>query len=112
MSFLSLLLLFLSSTFSALASVAIKYSHQLFQRGLFENPIINKLPAIVLYGCGFVLYSFALKYASVSKAYPIMVAFAVLQLMALGAYFGEDINAKIFIGAFFILLGIFIINYK
>lgn len=112
MSLLSLAFLFLSATFSAFASVAIKYSERLFSNKLFEVPLANKLPAVILYGVGFVLYSLALKYSPVSKAYPVMVSFAVLQLIALGAYFGEEINAKIFIGALFILIGIFIINIK
>ncbi|MBY4889240.1 EamA family transporter [Pantoea sp. DY-15] len=112
MNNISLLLLFLSATFSALASVAIKYSDRIFKFQIFENILISKIPAIFLYGAGFILYSIALKYASVSKAYPIMVSFAVLQLIALGGYFGEELNAKIFIGAALIILGIFIINYK
>jgi len=40
----------------------------------------------------------------VSKAYPFMVSFAVLQLIAPGTYFGEEINVKIFIGTLFILI--------
>lgn len=74
---------------------------------MFENPMANKLPGVILYGFELyciVLYPLALRCSPVSKAYPFMVSFAVLQLIAPGTYFGEEINVKIFIGTLFILI--------
>lgn len=112
MNILSITLLFISATFSALASVAIKYSDRIFLLKFFSGDIMSKIPALFFYGLGFIFYSIALKYSYISKAYPLMVSFAVLQLLILGYFFGEQINSKVVIGSFIILAGITIINLK
>ena len=58
------------------------------------------------------MYSIGLKEIDVSKAYPIMVTFAMLMVVLLGFLFGENISVKIIIGIVFLILGIVIISYK
>ncbi|BBV68049.1 hypothetical protein ACXNAL_19880 [Kluyvera ascorbata] len=110
MEFLSVIFLFISATFSALASVVIKYQDRIYILNNLGDSIISKTPALFFYGIGFVFYSMALKHSLVSKAYPLMVAFAVLQLLFFGFLFGEQISAKLIIGIVVILCGIIIIN--
>lgn len=104
--------LFFSALCSAIASVLLKYPDRLGILAISTNHIIIKLPAIIFYGAGFVLYSLGLKDIDVSKAYPMMVSFAILQVLVFGMFFGESITIKMIIGSAFLVVGILLINAK
>lgn len=104
--------LFLSALCSAIASIFLKYPDRVLLLSFSSNQILVKLPAIAFYGAGFVLYSIGLKEIDVSKAYPIMVTFAMLMVVLLGFLFGENISVKVIIGIIFLIIGIVIISYK
>ncbi|AVX39026.1 MULTISPECIES: DMT family transporter [Yersinia] len=104
--------LFFSALCSAIASILLKYPDRLGILAISTNPILIKLPAIIFYGAGFVLYSLGLKDIDVSKAYPVMVSFAILQVLAFGLFFGESITIKMIIGTAFVIVGILLISAK
>lgn len=109
---ISYVLLFFSALCSAFASVFLKYPDRLGVLSISSNEILIKLPAIACYGIGFVLYGMGLKDIDVSKAYPIMVSFAVLQVLSLGMFFGESITIKMIIGSLLVVAGIVLISSK
>lgn len=102
--------LFFSALCSAFASVILKYGERIWILNLIDNTLLNKIPAIGFYGIGFILYSIGLKDMDMSRAYPIMVSFAVIQLIIIGHFFGESITLKLFFGVIFVIIGIFMIN--
>ncbi|WP_145535392.1 DMT family transporter [Yersinia thracica] len=104
--------LFLSALCSAAASIALKYPDKIGLLSISSNPLLIKLPAIAFYGAGFVLYSIGLKDIDVSRAYPVMVSFAILQLMIAGMVFGETISIKMIVGAVLVIFGIVLIISK
>lgn len=104
--------LFFSALCSAFASVLIKYPERIGILSITSNEVLTKLPAIIFYGIGFVLYSVGLRNIDVSRAYPIMVAFAILQVIALGSCLGEEITLKMIIGSSFVVVGIILISIK
>lgn len=104
--------LFFSALCSAIASVLLKYPDKVGILALSTNPVLIKFPAIIFYGAGFVLYSLGLKDIDVSKAYPVMVSFAILQVLLFGLFFGESITIKMIIGATFVIIGILLISLK
>lgn len=104
--------LFFSAFCSALASIFIKYPERLGVLSITSNEILIKSPAIICYGIGFVLYAIGLKDIDVSKAYPIMVSFAVLQVLTLGMLFGESITLKMIAGSILVIAGIILISTK
>ncbi|RXA98577.1 SMR family transporter [Yersinia sp. 2105 StPb PI] len=104
--------LFFSALCSAAASVALKYPDKIGLLSISSNALLIKLPAIVFYGAGFVLYSIGLKDIDVSKAYPVMVSFAILQLMIAGVFFGETISVKMIAGSVLVIFGIVLIGSK
>ena len=61
--------------------------------------------AIVVYGCGFVLYAVALKRLPLTLAYPVMIAVTMVEIYLYGAIAGERIARGSAIGATLILLG-------
>lgn len=104
--------LFFSALCSAFASVLLKYPERLGVLSITSNELFTKLPAIIFYGIGFVLYSIGLKDIDVSRAYPVMVSFAILQVITLGYFFGEAITIKMITGAAFVVIGIVLISTK
>ncbi len=104
--------LFFSALCSAIASVLLKYPDKVGILALSTNPVLIKFPAIIFYGAGFVLYSLGLKDIDVSKAYPVMVSFAILQVLLFGLFFGESITIKMIIGVAFVIIGILLISVK
>lgn len=104
--------LFLSALCSAAASIALKYPDRIGLLAISSNAIIIKMPAIAFYGAGFIFYSLGLKDIDVSRAYPLMVSFAILQLMIAGLLLGETISIKMIVGAVFVIFGILLISSK
>lgn len=104
--------LFFSALCSAIASVLLKYPDKVGILALSTNPVLIKFPAIIFYGAGFVLYSLGLKDIDVSKAYPVMVSFAILQVLLFGLFFGESITIKMILGTAFVIIGILLISLK
>ncbi|WP_410016127.1 EamA family transporter [Sodalis sp. C49] len=102
--------LFFSALCSAIASIILKYNDKLWFVSSITNVTLAKIPAVGFYGIGFILYSIGLREMDVSRAYPIMVSFAVIQLMILGYFFGETMTLKMLFGALLVVIGIFIIN--
>lgn len=104
--------LFFSALCSAFASVILKYPERIGLLSISQNAIFIKIPAIIFYAAGFVLYSIGLKDIDVSKAYPLMVSFAILQVLIIGFIFGETISTKMIVGAVFVIFGILLISSK
>lgn len=104
--------LFSSALCSAIASVLLKYPDKVGLLSISSNTILIKLPAIAFYGAGFILYSLGLKDIDVSKAYPVMVTFAMLMVLILGFSFGEEVSTRTISGMLFLIFGIIIISYK
>jgi multidrug transporter EmrE-like cation transporter len=102
--------LFVSALCSAFASVILKYSDKVWFLRSFNNVLLTKIPALGFYGVGFILYGIALSKMDMSRAYPIMVSFAVIQLIIIGYYFGENITLKMLLGVIIVIIGIYIIN--
>lgn len=109
---LGYIFLFFSALCSAAASIFLKYPDRLGVLAISTNPLITKFPAIFFYGIGFILYSLGLKDIDVSKAYPVMVSFAILQVIMLGLFFGESLTIKMMVGVVFVIIGIILISSK
>ena len=71
-----------------------------------------------IFGCFFyllnvLLFAYSLKYLDVTKAYPILSAFAFLSLSVIGYFFlVEKLNLINYFGIFLILLGIVLVTLK
>jgi small multidrug resistance pump len=112
------LMLFLSGTCSALASVLLRVAGQMGTTpvqglmNLLTMPNLLRLGAILAYGAGFVLYALALKRVELNIAYPLMVGIAILEIFGYGLLGGETVSARSAIGALLIMSGIFLIYSK
>lgn len=110
MSLYSVFLLFFSALCSSISSIILKYGDRLWIIKNIESSLISKSPAIFFYGIGFILYSLALKYIDVAKGYPLMVSFAIIQVMLFGFIFNETITTKMLIGTLLIIVGIYFLK--
>ncbi|SAL66380.1 small multidrug resistance protein [Caballeronia arvi] len=105
LSVMSYITLVLSGTFSALASVLLRFAGKLpgngeaLLFGMAARPLAYRLAAIGAYGAGFVLYALALRRMELSIAYPLMVAVTILEIMAFGALSGEAMSMRTLAGA-------------
>ena len=99
---LALLLLVVSGTCSAVASVLLKTVRGDAQAvALFGSYGF----AIAAYGLGFVLYAVALKRLPLTLAYPVMIAVTMVEVYLYGVIAGERIEPAGALGALLIMLG-------
>ena len=112
------LMLFLSGSCSALASVLLRVAARVGVPGaatmsslvdIVSTPNLLRLGAIFAYGAGFVLYAVALKRVELNVAYPLMVGIAILEIFAYGLLGGETVSLRSVLGALLLMGGIVLI---
>ena len=109
------LMLFLSGSCSALASVLLRIAARMGTTNvaglgdLASTPNLLRLGAIFAYGAGFVLYAVALKRVELNVAYPLMVGIAILEIFAYGLLGGEVVSMRSVLGALLLMGGIVLI---
>ncbi len=109
------LMLFLSGSCSALASVLLRIAARMGTTNMTSlgdiasTPNLLRLGAIFAYGAGFVLYAVALKRVELNVAYPLMVGIAILEIFAYGLLGGEVVSMRSVLGALLLMGGIVLI---
>ena len=110
---MSILLLMISGTCSAIASVLLRLAGQNDQGPLAFlaalPPNFLRFGAIGAYGVGFLLYAVALKRIELSTAYPIMVAVTVLELFVFSVWSGDTLSLRTASGGALLIAGIYLI---
>ena len=112
---MSYLMLFLSGSMSAVASILLRISGQtsgysvVSVLSLSSTPSVLRISAVLAYGAGFVLYALALKHIELSIAYPVMVGVAILEIFAFGMLGGDGVSMRSVLGAGLIMSGILLI---
>lgn len=102
---MSYIMLILSGTCSALASILLRFAGKLpgsgeaLLFGMAARPLVYRVAAIAAYGAGFVLYALALRRLELSVGYPLMVAATILEIMVFGALSGEAMSMRTLAGA-------------
>jgi len=106
------LMLFLSGSCSALASILLRIAGRMSVAGLsgfvdlVSTPNLLRMGAICAYGAGFVFYAVALKKVELNIAYPLMVGIAILEIFAYGLLGGEAVSMRSVLGALLLMGGI------
>jgi small multidrug resistance pump len=73
-------------------------------------PLVLRGAAIGSYGIGFVLYALALRRATLSTAYPLMVAVSILLVLGFTAWHEHALRPSQALGAGVILFGIWLVT--
>lgn len=92
---LSYLFLFLSSLFSAAASVLLKTSTNLSNEDVLfflSKGLSYKVIAVGMYGLGFICYGLGLKKIELHVGYPVMVSLTIIMVVMWDLYTGLKIN--------------------
>ena len=110
---MSFILLLLSGTCSALASVLLRMAagrvispDDVMVLGVSSGPMIYRMAAIGAYGAGFALYAFALRRVELSVAYPFMVAVTIFEILLFGLASGETLSLRTVTGAALLLFSV------
>lgn len=112
---MSILLLLISGSCSATASVLLRIAAQYSLAGdslaalLFARPTLMRGAAIGAYGVGFVLYALALKRIELSIAYPVMVAVTVTEIFVYSLWAGDAPTLRTVTGAALLVAGIWLL---
>ena len=114
------ILLLSGVVFNVLAQFSLKYVMK--GRDIFEkdsNVLLNILKfifnpffilSILLYGCGFLIYSVALSKLELSKAYPVASAAAIILIFIVSIiFYSESLTFAKILGLFLCIAGIFLI---
>lgn len=110
MKFLPWILVIVASALNAFGSFFLKKS-QLYLENAFLG-FINKyfILGLFFYGINVILFTYALRFLAVSKAYPFLAGLSFLMVISLGVFFlRENITFLNFLGAIFVLAGIFLL---
>jgi small multidrug resistance pump len=108
-------LLLLSSTCSAIASILLRLAGQKNSYGewlifgLAAHPLLYRLAAIGAYGTGFAFYALALKRMELSVAYPLMVAVTILEILLFGFATGESMSVRTILGALLLFASVLLL---
>lgn len=101
------LLLAISGTCSALASIALKLAgNPAHTLTLLAGPMLIRGGAVGAYGVGFVLYAWSLKTVPLTTAYPLMVAVTMGEVFLFGLVAGEALWWGNALGALLIAAGV------
>ena len=107
------LMLFLSGTMSAVASILLRIAGRTggaeSLATLITMPNLLRVAAVAAYGTGFLLYAFALKHIELSIAYPLMVGVAMLEIFGYGLMGGDGVSTRSILGATLVMAGIWLI---
>lgn len=112
---MSLMLLLLSGTCSAMASILLRVAGQLgvapdaLAMTLFTRPMLLRAGALGAYGAGFLLYALALRKIELSVAYPLMVGVTLLEIFVFGLCNNEALTLKTLAGAGLLTAGVFLL---
>ncbi|HEY1996613.1 ligand-binding protein SH3 [Paraburkholderia sp.] len=110
-----MILLLLSGTCSATASVLLRIAGQSTSElgsatlALFDRAMLLRVGALGAYGMGFIFYALALKKIPLSVAYPFMVCVTLLEIFIVGVCINEAPTLKTLLGAGFLLAGVFLL---
>lgn len=112
---MAFLLLVLSGTCSAFASILLRLAGQVtvasdvLVLGLAGRPALFRLVAIAAYGAGFAFYALALKRIELSVAYPLMVAVTILEILLFGLIAGEALSLRTVAGTMLLLASVLLL---
>jgi len=122
---MSLFLLFLSGTCSAIASILLRLAGRMAAGAisvdgtvagigalfdsLMTRPMLFRLFAMGAYVAGFLFYALALRKIELSIAYPLMVGVTLLEIFVFGVVSGESLTLRTFAGAGLLLAGILLL---
>lgn len=110
-----ILLLLISGSCSALASILLRLASQYAFAGgnlvalLTARPNLMRASALGAYGVGFLLYALALKRIELSVAYPVMVAVTVVELFLFSLWSGDGLSMKTVSGAALLVAGVWLL---
>jgi small multidrug resistance pump len=109
-NFQAYLLLALSGTCSAVASLLLKIAGSpAAALPLLIGPLGVRACAVGFYGMGFVMYAWSLKTLPLTTAYPVMVAVTITEVFLFGMLGGERIWYGNLLGAALIAAGVALI---
>ncbi|MFH1398642.1 MAG: EamA family transporter [Candidatus Woesearchaeota archaeon] len=109
-SFISILLVIISSPISAYAAILLKRaSKSLKLRNFYQNKQL--LIGLFLYGCAALTYIFALKGAELSVLYPLVSLTYVWTVILSAKLLKEKINSSKWLGVAMILVGVSLIGF-
>jgi drug/metabolite transporter (DMT)-like permease len=94
---------------AAVASVLLKNAASLGLSILSVRVLALDVGALAVYGVGFFLYGYSLRFFQVGAAYVCMVAIAAVLFFLYSLVHGEPIHAREWIGAGVVVLGVFLI---
>jgi small multidrug resistance pump len=112
---MSILLLLISGSCSAIASILLRVASQYVIAGgdlatlVFARPTVLRVSALGAYGVGFLLYALALKRIELSIAYPVMVAVTVVELFLFSLWSGDPPSLKTMSGAALLVAGVWLL---
>jgi small multidrug resistance pump len=113
---MSILLLLISGSCSALASILLRVASQYPAIGasdvvtlVLARPNVMRAAALGAYGIGFLLYALALKRVELSVAYPVMVAVTVVELFLFSLWNGDGLSMKTISGAALLVVGVWLL---
>jgi small multidrug resistance pump len=109
---MSILLLLISGSCSAIASVLLRIAGRAGGNPVMlaaMPPTLLRIVALGAYGVGFLLYAIALKRVELSVAYPVMVAVTVLELFLFSLWSGDAMSLKTASGAALLVAGVWLI---
>jgi drug/metabolite transporter (DMT)-like permease len=89
----------------ASARVPTSLELELWMKFAFDKYLLS---AFFLYACSSLLWVFTLKRVELSLAYPFMALAFILVPISCSFFLGEDLNARIFLGAGLIAIGVVI----
>jgi small multidrug resistance pump len=113
---MSILLLLISGSCSALASILLRVASQYAVAGgdvvtlLLARPNVMRAAALGAYGVGFLMYALALKRVELSVAYPAMVAVTVVELFLFSLWSGDGLSMKTVSGAALLVAGVWLLS--
>lgn len=96
---------------AAVASILLKSASSLGLPTLSPRVMVLDVAAIAVYGIGFLLYAYSLRFFHVGPAYVCMVAVASVLLFLYSALSGEHLYPREVLGALVILVGVSLVAW-
>ncbi len=113
---ISLLILFLSGTCSAAASIFLRLAGQMspvvpagITATLAMPGLYYRGYAVVAYSLGFILYALALRTVKLNVAYSFMVSVTLLEILLFGVATGDTLTIRSLCGAGFLIMGVYLL---